>query len=1297
MASGDPDDLASLMMQLENVAGAAQTAPPPPPLAAADEDDSDDDDLAGLQRQPQTADARRAAAHAAMQQAVLQCSRLHDLFLSPAALAEKRQKDAEREQRAADGKPEEDDAADDEEFDLNVVMVRSHQRTLRAEAAAAAKADAELTLHPASHAAVNALAKINKDRYHSDAWKALLHDIAGLPLARTRHLWRCFMALYPRQAHYAHLYVQKEIQHEVAQRDGDALGVDDAVLARLRILDLFAAHLPLCITSARLYDLFLNYAQDTVHLDGVTLDEKCGQAVDRVGRCIDAAPVWRFYIAFYGTFRRRSPDVVQWTRATYHQWLSLPVEGHDQAQQEYSDFEMSLRGHQRIRLEAKLDERFKRAKSLHAAKAELWEALDPTFLPSPGMMQLGEEHAPVDLGTDAASGAAARSMMRAAVAFDDEVEDAYDVVFRQQNAAAHAVAMWRAWAAILADELSAQRSGLSVTAHAHRFAFILRQRLCYFPHMPLCWLDLARHYSAAAMTAVARSVFEEAMQRFPCHLLVHFSAAEALSSVVNVKDAAQQRANVAGGNQVMLRLVRGLVAAVNGIVKDCKAKGPTAELSVAEVAAMTDLKNDLSTACCTWLHWSKHALRDNGVLHMRAVARHCLKSLGMGRNPAFLSEWVSLELRLNGDVAVARGIVDGWVKVGLKSLEKLRALMVGLLDEADAAQGKLFATARAGARPLEALHAAMEVAVDVCRRVVLACQARCAVSPDVHGRGAPATSALLTVAVAQQHAAAADAQRSADSGDGARPDYASIAVACAVDATLIATLEQLATFAPADSPHALDAVGRLRRAVAAFSDTLVAWCSRTLRAVAPDAVRAVFTREADAGANASGGASLGAWCRLQLLPPGTAQSTAPTLATSACGGGGIAFAGLVRDGLMLNAAVDRIAAISTGTLQTPAATDAVAGGSRVPLSISKSPFFAHLAADNFAGIGKVGSFADAYRAMCGQESSAASNYVRLHRSNAAAGVLPVQPATAALLFSPAATQCIAQRGHAALASGGNGIAGDAETAASGRRENVVPHASLDAVWEGTSVAAQLDRAPDLQRWPRVATLPVNLHDPTTRNAAATHLDAMRKRQRTEMGRGTGFDALGNTRGRGGGRGRGRGGADHYHNQVDPDALLDQLLATQELELPLDPMGAIPDVAPTDGDEAAKKMSTPLYRAAAATPGRLQHLAAEAVVAQGLTLADDAAGGGAADGGGAEASRGDELRRLLLALPTPHGCIERFEPFMTAAGRKEAGAGASERDGDSDDEDDDDKQRVEADVAAGVPTTRYVLDLLRVLA
>jgi len=663
--------LGALMMQLQNAAGVQPDRDERPdgdgdggrgPAAGGDDDsDSGSDIMAELRALKRDPDAENAAAAAAANAPVSraaaaantaalllhQVTRRHPLFLSADAAAARRRD----QQRFAQG---EMDAEEATQWELNESLFASQEAAVAAETSTAAAPNGTASLRPASAAAIEALARVNTPETRRDpsSWRALLAEMRELPLSRTRPLWQRCIALFPRQTEIVDDYLKREIEAEAA-----VVRSDDAVTARLRILDAFHRHLPLCITSAKLHLTFVKYAAETANVDDFTLRESGETAIRRVGRCLDAAPLWRYVIDDVMPRFRRQPGYVDRVRSLYHAWLTTPMDGLEDAGFAYGAFETSLRAHQRIRLESKLEERFKRARSLYFDKAKLWAAIDPMFLPGVAVRPDG-------------------TMSQAAV--------------RQ----------WRAWACVLAEEADAAKQGLPPVAHSHRLAFILKQRLACFPDVQLCWLDLARHAAAANLNDLADAVLSDATSAdtapFPHSVLLRQQHAQLLSGAMSSPERA---------NNVFVSLLRGLIAAVNAVLNRVRTSNtPKGRPTQRDLAELNELKADMAAACCAWQSWARHALREHGHAHARAVAEHAVRKCGMGRSATFMRHWLDLELQHAG-VATGPSATPVSVVAASEPAVILRAWLRGVTQSAVNAKAALEARlSEVHATAVEAAH-----------------------------------------------------------------------------------------------------------------------------------------------------------------------------------------------------------------------------------------------------------------------------------------------------------------------------------------------------------------------------------------------------------------------------------------------------------------------------------------------------------------------------------------------------------------------------------------------------------------
>jgi hypothetical protein len=616
--------LDALLHQLQSAAGVSQaaSAAPPPQYDARGRqmgDDDDDDFMSDLQllkrnnnggnitstATPSGSVRPVGGALTSMSTAEMllhQCTRQHPLFLSTA----ERQAKEDRARRYAAGQLS---GEEQRQYEMEDGLFAAQERVVATEMALAGDvASNHLHLRPASSTAVVALSVVNDTASSHDAtsWRALIQEIRELPLVRTRAIWQRCVSTFPQQTEVVNEYLTKEIEHEATQARQSS-GTEDPVVLRLRILDLFRRHVPLCIASAKLQITFVTYAAATGVLDPLTMKTVHEQAIARVRYCLDAAPLFQLAIDH---MVRKQPKAVDAIRQLYQEWLKTPMDQLEVGEAAYSEYEKSLRVVQRIRLETSVEERFKRAKALYQMKSKLWDVIDPWYLP--------DKTSPFDPSVPA--------------------ENPRRIAAQEQ---------WRAWTNIVVDEADPERQKLPQAQHHRRFAFVLRQRLCYFPAVLTAWLDLARHCMATnTLHAVADAVFKEATTtHFPRSVFLHTQYAEFLSAEMN----SPQR-----GNAIFVELLRRHIAAVNGVLSAARASS-TGKPTAAQIAELNELKQAMTTTCCYWLSWARHALREKGMTHVRTVALHAIDKCQQGRSSAFLRHWLSIELQA-APVVVGDGV-----------------------------------------------------------------------------------------------------------------------------------------------------------------------------------------------------------------------------------------------------------------------------------------------------------------------------------------------------------------------------------------------------------------------------------------------------------------------------------------------------------------------------------------------------------------------------------------------------------------------------------------------------------------
>ncbi|DBA01781.1 TPA: hypothetical protein N0F65_010191 [Lagenidium giganteum] len=182
------------------------------------------------------------------------------------------------------------------------------------------------------------LAAVDKDRWNSDAWIALMNEVQQLSIDEARAYYERFLDLYPSSGRWWKLYAE----HELREKNYDR--VQEIIKKSL---------MQIRCPNVDLWRFYLNFTK-VVKLD-VAVDSKdpegiCAArqlmcdayelAIERVGASIHAAPIWQAYLSFLQ--EDTDPQAFLVVRKAFHRALVMPLNNMEAIWKDYEKFERSI-------------------------------------------------------------------------------------------------------------------------------------------------------------------------------------------------------------------------------------------------------------------------------------------------------------------------------------------------------------------------------------------------------------------------------------------------------------------------------------------------------------------------------------------------------------------------------------------------------------------------------------------------------------------------------------------------------------------------------------------------------------------------------------------------------------------------------------------------------------------------------------------------------------------------------------------------------------------------------------------
>lgn len=186
---------------------------------------------------------------------------------------------------------------------------------------------------------------IEEDIYAVDAWRRLLQEIDGFPLAAVRSIWLAAIYFFPSCGTLVLWYLRKEISDcKLSTSLSQSLSDDDARTVYkkyLRILNTFYRHLPLCM-DCRLYEIFFGFIQEYIDPDKTSMIELYRVALHRdVGEHLLSTSLWQGYITWKLPSISDIAEKREWKKNILMRMLRTPLKDLDSIKEMYDTFLLS--------------------------------------------------------------------------------------------------------------------------------------------------------------------------------------------------------------------------------------------------------------------------------------------------------------------------------------------------------------------------------------------------------------------------------------------------------------------------------------------------------------------------------------------------------------------------------------------------------------------------------------------------------------------------------------------------------------------------------------------------------------------------------------------------------------------------------------------------------------------------------------------------------------------------------------------------------------------------------------------
>ena len=575
-----------------------------------------------------------------------------------------------------------------------------------------------LTVRNATDEFINHAHRVEQNAFDVSSWRSLLKMILDMPVTQCRSSWEQACFLFPTCGALISAYAQREI--DLLEGNATFVDTDDAHVAkeqfagRLRVLNIFARHLPLCSSSA-LWLQFFTFAYRFVECLDTSLDSLFRHALEKsAGPCVDSTDLWTEYIRWRSSKIQNSVERHQWVRRMYLRVLVLPIdelarlraafdaiEGKDvYGNQKKQDDEMEVRmagakqsGEERRRMFepilrtkflSETEEQFRLA-----AMDDEADAFNEPFLPSPFVA-----HAP--------------RRQQGHLLVDEDVASQQSTLFLR-------------WKDIISSETDINMSGSRLEkAHAQRVQFFLRMRCHYFPHVVTTWLDAAHHAATCFPHETLKERVERVRDIYDTATLFHPNSP--LLTCAHAEFLMRERVDDNRAASTVLS------AFAKRLVKEATddATGRAVEALVVLYVnwlRWTRSYSESSTAPYLCRLVAKHAVVDTGLLHViMTSAKRFVKEQPATFTPTrhfrafnvFCSEWLRVEMLSLRDPNTAVSILRSWSShltrmVQTTQSQKWTPRMCGL-DELVVASCRLVCTSHPPSAPavLDVLNTLVE-------------------------------------------------------------------------------------------------------------------------------------------------------------------------------------------------------------------------------------------------------------------------------------------------------------------------------------------------------------------------------------------------------------------------------------------------------------------------------------------------------------------------------------------------------------------------------------------------------------
>ncbi|CAH0476750.1 unnamed protein product [Peronospora belbahrii] len=179
---------------------------------------------------------------------------------------------------------------------------------------------------------------VEKDKWNSDAWIALMNEVQLLPIAEARKYYETFLTQFATSGRWWKLYAEHELREKQYDRVQEIIKKS---LMQLRCPNVDLWRFYLDFTKV----VKLGVAVDSKDLAAIAtarqlMVDAFELAIERVGGSIHAAPIWQMYLTFLQ--EDQDPQAFLNVRKLYHRMVMVPLIGMETIWRDYEKFERAI-------------------------------------------------------------------------------------------------------------------------------------------------------------------------------------------------------------------------------------------------------------------------------------------------------------------------------------------------------------------------------------------------------------------------------------------------------------------------------------------------------------------------------------------------------------------------------------------------------------------------------------------------------------------------------------------------------------------------------------------------------------------------------------------------------------------------------------------------------------------------------------------------------------------------------------------------------------------------------------------